>query len=291
MPEPIIPFELTKEYTQQFMKSIQSSNDIDKKAMEETINVSTSLTTVDNSKLPPISNELLKTVRSITARLPIYSFCLLQLLCRHLKCVADNEEENRMSVSNLALIFIPTLNIGRALFHCMVEHYCQLFEGGNGINMKSTSIIPPPLPQKPRNLASSSTSPITKSPPRKIFHSKTMSDTAINKSNTSFLPKVPPPKPNRSPLPLSSSSSTSITQHKLFTVDSLPPPPRLPRQAPPKKPRSKSVSSPMRNNNEEDGAFWKQSGRVEAIGRHFETLMNTKTITSPTSTKSPSFRK
>jgi hypothetical protein len=291
VPEPIIPFELAKEYTQQFMKSIQSSNDIDKKAMEETISVSTSLSTVDTSKLPPISTELLNTVRSITARLPIYSFCLLQLLCRHLKRVADNEEENRMSVSNLALIFIPTLNIGRALFHCMVEHYCQIFEGGNGFNKKSTSITPPPLPQKPRNLSTGNAMSMTKPPPRKIFHSKTMSDTAINKTNASFLPKVPPPKPSRSPLPLSSSSSTSITQHKLNT-DTLLPPPRLPRQAPPKKPRSKSVSSPVRNNNEEDGGFWKQSGRVEAIGRQFETLMNTKTTTSPTSAiSSSSFRK
>lgn len=277
------------------MKSIQSSNDADKKAMEETINVTTSLTTVDTSKLPPVSNELLKTVRSITARLPIYSFCLLQLLCRHLKRVADNEQENRMSASNLALIFIPTLNIGRALFHCMVEHYCQVFEGGNGnspsMNKKSTSIIPPPLPQKPRNLSAGNStlpSPIIKPSPRKIFHSKTMSDTAIDKTSNSFLPKVPPPKPNRSPLPQSSSSSTSVNQCKLNS-HTLPPPPRLPRHAPPKKPRSKSVSSPMPHytEGEEGGVFWKQIGRVEAIGKQFETLMNIKTATSPTS----SFRK
>ncbi|KAK4519235.1 CTD phosphatase Fcp1 [Mucor velutinosus] len=319
LPEPIIPLELNHEYSQQFMQSIKSSNEGDRKAMEDTINVTTSLSTVETSKLPPISPELLNTVKSITSRLPIYNFCLLQLLCKHLKNVADHESENRMSISNLAVIFIPTLNIGRALFHCMVEHYQDLFEG-----IKKTKAPPPPLPQKPRNLSISSADhaitppslPPTNSP-RRIFHAKTMSDTDLMKrpmtattatatsshsssstnsnrtTNCNNTPpssiKIPPPKPSRSP------AAHSQQQQHL--------PPRPP-QAPPVKPRSKSVSSPHRvvqqqqqqqqhqqqqqlvqkqqANSEE--AFWKQSGRVEAIGKQFETLMNSNiTMSSPTS--------
>ncbi|KAL7310871.1 hypothetical protein PS15m_010310 [Mucor circinelloides] len=294
LPEPIIPLELNHEYAQQFLQSIKSANERDKKAMEDTINVTTSLSTTETSKLPPISSELLKTVRSITSKLPIYNFCLLQMLCKHLKNVADHEPENRMSISNLAVIFIPTLNIGRALFHCMVEHYQDLFEG-----VKKTKASPPPLPQKPRNLSISSadhhcTTPPPLLPPtntpRRIFHAKTMSDTDLMKKSmtaattaTNSTPsssiKVPPPKPSRSP-------ATHNQQHHL--------PPKPARVVPPVKPRSKSVSSPHRvvqqqhqlqkqqANSEE--AFWKQSGRVEAIGKQFETLMNSNvTMTSPTS--------
>lgn len=309
VPEPIIPLELNHEYSQQFLQSIKSSNEGDKKAMEDTINVTTSLSTVETGKLPPISPELLKTVKSITSKLPIYNFCLLQLLCKHLKNVADHEPENRMSISNLAVIFIPTLNIGRALFHCMVEHYQELFQG-----VKKSKAPPPPLPQKPRNLSISSiehniTPPLLPptNTPRRIFHAKTMSDTDLirksmtasaatattshssssssgsnhtatcNNSTPSSI-KIPPPKPSRSP-----AAHCQQQQHL---------PPRPPR-APPVKPRSKSVSSPHRvvqqqpvqkqqANSEE--AFWKQSGRVEAIGKQFETMMNSNvTTTSPTS--------
>lgn len=263
VPEPIIPFEVANEYTHQFMKSIQqqTSNEMDKRAMQETIEVSTSIT-VDPSQLPPISPNLLKTVRSITSRLPIYNFCLLQLLCRHLKRVADNEEENRMSISNLAVIFIPTLNMGRALFHCMVEHYSEIFEGGDHhpagpVHHKpTTTIVPPPLPQKPRNL-------IIDSKPKRIIHAKTLSDTGIitvTASPTSI--KVPPPKPHRSPIVSQQQQQQQVGSQPLINR------PRVPV-----KPRSKSLSYKS-NLNQDDFILRKTSGRVEAIGRQFETLMN-----------------
>lgn len=273
------------------MKSIQSSTEVDKKAMQDTIDVSSSLSTTEASKLPPISPDLLKTVRSITSKLPIYSFCLLQLLSRHLKRVSDNEKENRMSVSNLALIFIPTLNIGRALFHCMVEHYCEIFEGNTAgpVYGKGTTIVPPPLPQKPRNFS--------REPTRKIFHAKTVSDTELMKPssiNLSPVTKVPPPKPSRSPLPSNNSSTTTFQPHhqrqqsenQQYTGSSNP---ILPRPRVPVKPRSKSLSSPMHRshiptNSNENGhsedILMKRSGRVEAIGRQFETLMNNKNACS-----------
>lgn len=277
MPEPIIPFELANEYTKQFMESIQTSNTLDKEAMQDTLHVSSSLADTTTVKLPPISPGLLKIVRSITSKLPIYSFCLLQLLSRHLKKVADNQHENRMSVSNLAVIFIPTLNIGRALFHCMVEHYSEIFEGnashphGNG----GTTIIPPPLPQKPRNLSINTVN----HEPRKISHAKTMSDTQVMLKTIS--PRVPPPKPSRSPLP-SKHASTSTTATgtsvpvRVGTGDINHAQPMLPTTRPrvaPVKPRSKSLSSPTHRPSNVDTSR-KRSGRVEAIGKQFETLMN-----------------
>lgn len=284
--------------------------------MEDAIDVTTSLSS-DTANLPPIPPALLEIIKSITSKLPIYSFRLLQLLCRHLKKVADNEQENRMSVSNLALIFIPTLNIGRALFHCMVEHYHEIFEGSNAAPMKKGS-NPPPLPQKPRNLSVD----LHQAPPppvarKKVFHSKTMSDTdlIINALPTSPSPptatqtltrsksnKIPPPKPSRSPLtnptstpppPPPPSKPPKHNQQDYISGNSSPTLPSSRPKIVPMKPRSKSVSSPVYNrlhltsssssshsNNygeESEDTLWRtRSGRVEAIGRQFETLMNNK---------------
>ncbi|KAI8380764.1 Rho GTPase activation protein [Blakeslea trispora] len=274
LPEPIIPTELVDEYT----KSIESLASEDKKSLEDT---------PSSERLSPISSEVLTAVRSITSRLPVHSFCLLQLLCRHLKHVADHESENRMSISNLAVIFLPTLNIGRALFHCMLENYTDIFEGKGSSKKGHTSVVPPPLPQKPRNLSIDhslrTASPPPPSPPlplppskkppsKRIFHAKTMSDTdvIVNPSNRSKVgpvistkPKIPPPKPSRS----------------LFSpVSPIKPSPELPPRPPlSSKPRSKSISTPGQSqlsrqiDNEQE--IWKQSGRVEAIGKRFETMM------------------
>ncbi|OBZ91179.1 putative Rho-type GTPase-activating protein 2 [Choanephora cucurbitarum] len=274
LPEPIIPTELVNEYT----KSIQSLVSEDKKSLEDTLNT---------DALPPISSEVLAAVRSITSRLPVHSFCLLQLLCRHLKQVADHASENRMSISNLAVIFLPTLNIGRALFHCMLKYYTDIFEG-KGSKKSHTSIVPPPLPQKPRNLSIDhshrTASPPPPSPPlppppskkppsKRIFHTKTMSDTdvIVRQSNSlkinpviSTKAKVPPPKPSRSPF----SPVSPIKQS-----------PELPPRPPPlsSKPRSKSISTPgqsqLSRQLDDEQEIWRQSGRVEAIGKRFETMM------------------
>ncbi|RCH79351.1 hypothetical protein CU098_001778 [Rhizopus stolonifer] len=192
----------------------------------------------------------IRAARDMVAKLSTSSFCLLKPLCQHLKRVADNERENKMSVSNLSLIFIPTLNIERGLFNCLVEHYHKVFE-----EEKPAGPVPPPLPQKPRNLLIE-----TQSEPKKLAHSKTMSDTGMYVNNIKHLnnSKTPPPKPTRSPNPTSNRS----------------------RQPPPLKPRSKSVSSPMRDmtlvatTSELDNETWKKRGRVEAIGKQFETLIN-----------------
>ncbi|KAG1041159.1 hypothetical protein G6F43_012156 [Rhizopus delemar] len=244
VPENIIPSEYTQEFDIIWSQEETGSN-----------------------QLQFISPNVIRAVRSIMAKLSLCNFCLLQQLCQHLKRVSDNEKETKMSVSNLALIFIPTLNIERALFHCMVEHYYNVFENGTRKKPAGPVNVPPPLPQKPRNLLMEvkSTSAITNSP-KKVAHSKTMSDTGMYVSSIkdSFLSpntsKTPPPKPSRSP----QSSSSNASEFKK--------PPRQPPPLPPSKPRSKSVSSPVRNNTifsptpnletDLEEPIWKQRGRL-----------------------------
>lgn len=230
------------------MDSIQSCSDSTKReAMRDTIISPSSASPTPNNnnnnvQLPPISPSLLKTVRSVTARLPVYNLCILQSLCGHLQRVASFEQQNRMSISNLAVIFIPTLNIGRALFHCMVENYFEIFERSAGPNLP-----PPPLPQKPKKL---------------LLETK----------------KIPPPKPSRSPVPPPKPPKKLIqhsrqkSEHYSSTNKKKPPPP-------PVKPRSKSISS------------FRTEGRVEAIGRQFENLMNNGTLKNSNSNSSSSINK
>ncbi|KAI9281635.1 Rho GTPase activation protein [Sporodiniella umbellata] len=208
------------------------------------------------------NTDIMKVARSIVSKLSIYSFCLLQMLCHHLKRVADNEKDTKMTVSNLTLVFIPTLNIDRTLFQCIVERCQQVFEVDN--KPAGPVNTPPPLPQKPRNLL---IDPQYQSKtPKKVVHSKTMSDTGmyVNKSSLISSSKVPPPKPARG------SQSPNTTQAS-----------RQPPPLPPSKPRSKSVSSvrskfiysPATERNSEE-PIWSQRGHVESVGKQFESLIN-----------------
>ncbi|CAG8660468.1 6149_t:CDS:1, partial [Paraglomus occultum] len=72
---------------------------------------------------------------SIVAKLPPYHFYLLRALSSHLARVNNNSEINKMNISNLGLIFCPSLNIGSILLKAFVEHLdivfgsqCQLEE-------------------------------------------------------------------------------------------------------------------------------------------------------------------
>jgi hypothetical protein len=177
--------------------------------------------------IPP---NIIRTFRSGITRLPLHNFCLLQLLCQHLKRVADNEKETKMNTSNLMHIFIPTLNIDRVLFQCMVKHYHEVFENGEE---------KPAGPQRFHNLLmdTKSTSVVTIIPKR-VVHIKTMPNTGvyISSLNTSLsssnMNKTLSPKPIRITL----SPNTAQIHHT--------------RQPPPlshSNSRSKSVSLSSRN--------------------------------------------
>ncbi|KAG0051475.1 hypothetical protein BGZ83_003719 [Gryganskiella cystojenkinii] len=55
-------------------------------------------------------------LRDALHRLPLENYILLGTLCQHLSNLADYETSTKMNISNLGLIFCPTLQIGSVLF-------------------------------------------------------------------------------------------------------------------------------------------------------------------------------
>ncbi|SAL95247.1 hypothetical protein [Absidia glauca] len=247
-------------------------------------------------KLPPITPSLLESIRTTTSRLPPIHLELLEVLCQHLKRIAGNADENKMSTSNLALIFIPTLGMGRLLFHCMVDHYDQVFNssssssaGPTRTHTRSSSAstvapfnkpLPPPLPHKPKHInittANSSSSPWRQNKSfdlerHRTEHTKTLSDTDIKSMIT------PPPKPPRSPVSKlvndyfkpgqTKARSKSVSSSSNHQIDLISPVPIRVTTPPTISPSPSSISSSSTI------ALRSRSGsRVEAIGRQFEQL-------------------
>ncbi|KAG0168767.1 hypothetical protein DFQ29_010016, partial [Apophysomyces sp. BC1021] len=270
LPEPIVPPEIAKDYSQQIIEAVKvpkySHND-GKIAVDVAMPTTPSTTT---NQMPLITPALLDTVRSITAQLPIHSFCLLHLLFQHLKRIVDHADENRMTTSNLALIFIPTLGVGRALFHCMVDHYYEIYE------TKKTSAgpasIPPPLPAKPHNIKLSKSmlkQAMNNNPESRNKQLKnTEQSTIIPDSDIMGMtakPQQPPPKPIRSPIkpaaeffrpkPTNSISGHHRQQSEHFSAGKHT---NIIRES---KPRSKSLSSPSATSPALDRAPWKRGGK------------------------------
>ncbi|KAF9399697.1 hypothetical protein BGZ94_005665, partial [Podila epigama] len=64
-------------------------------------------------------------LREALCQIPLENYILLGTLCRHLSNLADYESCTKMNLSNLGLIFCPTLQIGSVLFK-------NLLGGGDG---------------------------------------------------------------------------------------------------------------------------------------------------------------
>ncbi|OZJ05835.1 hypothetical protein BZG36_00906 [Bifiguratus adelaidae] len=93
-------------------------------------------------------------VRVIASRLPPPNACLLNALCHHLARVNAESETNKMNLSNLALIFSPTMNVSTALFRCFVSNAEILF----GRDILSVSSIPIRKQSSPEDVPSLSKS-------------------------------------------------------------------------------------------------------------------------------------
>ncbi|PKY42987.1 hypothetical protein RhiirA4_304322, partial [Rhizophagus irregularis] len=75
-----------------------------------------------------VPEKLPKALSSIVSRLPPQNFYLLRALCSHLSLVNRKSEINKMNISNLGVVFCPSLGIGSILFKTLVEHIDVVFE-------------------------------------------------------------------------------------------------------------------------------------------------------------------
>ncbi|GJJ76680.1 hypothetical protein EMPS_09039 [Entomortierella parvispora] len=60
------------------------------------------------------------TLRGILIRLPHTNYVVLSFLCHHLSKIASRSEKTKMTVSNLGVVFAPTLSIGSVLFRALL---------------------------------------------------------------------------------------------------------------------------------------------------------------------------
>ncbi|KAI7826576.1 Rho GTPase activation protein [Gamsiella multidivaricata] len=62
-------------------------------------------------------------LRGILVRLPRPNYVMLSFLCHHLSRIAAHSEKTKMNVSNLGVVFAPTLSIGSVLFKALLGGY------------------------------------------------------------------------------------------------------------------------------------------------------------------------
>lgn len=84
---------------------------------------------LDQLELTASDDLVLSKMQSVAVRhLPVQNFFLLRILMAHLNRLAKNVALNKMSLSNLGLIFCPTLGIGSSLFGWLVRGWEMLFD-------------------------------------------------------------------------------------------------------------------------------------------------------------------
>ncbi|KAF9281879.1 hypothetical protein BGZ68_006332 [Mortierella alpina] len=67
--------------------------------------------------------QICHTLRGILIRLPRPNYVVLSYLCHHLSRIAAHSEKTKMNVSNLGVVFAPTLSIGSVLFRALLGGY------------------------------------------------------------------------------------------------------------------------------------------------------------------------
>lgn len=320
VPEPIIPQELGQEYRQHISRFVDEQHGID--SNEDYDHITADLFDMPRAeKLPPITPDLLDTIRTTTMKLPTINLYLLNVLCQHLKRITNHANENKMTTSNLALIFIPTLSIGRLLFHCMVEHCNKVFAVPEVTSLPTIPLIPasPSIPSPSTSSASCITTvsagPMQPCPP--ILNGKPLPPPLPHKPKHINIPK-PPRRQNKS-LDLGrthrhvrSEHSKTLSDTDVTSMITPPLPPPKPQRSPiakpvmehfkpnvdrlaENKPRSKSVSStnppPLPPSIKPSTLRTHSGSRVEAIGRQFEQIMTKTSSLSPSSSVSSSSKR
>ncbi|KAI8363499.1 Rho GTPase activation protein [Mortierella sp. GBAus27b] len=62
-------------------------------------------------------------LRGMLVRLPRPNYVVLSFLCHHLSKIASYAEKTKMNISNLGVVFAPTLSIGSVLFKALLGGY------------------------------------------------------------------------------------------------------------------------------------------------------------------------
>ncbi|KAF9436907.1 hypothetical protein BGZ76_002571 [Entomortierella beljakovae] len=65
------------------------------------------------------------TLSSILIRLPPHNYAALSFLCHHLSKIASHDNKTKMTVSNLGVVFAPTLAIGSVLFKALLGGFYE----------------------------------------------------------------------------------------------------------------------------------------------------------------------
>jgi hypothetical protein len=120
VPEPILTDDLLPEFNTCVANHTNSA-----------LVASPTITPIPTIPAPTVVPEKLpKALSSIVSRLPPQNFYLLRALCSHLSRVNKKSEINKMNISNLGVVFCPSLGIGSILFKTLVEYIDEVFEIG-----------------------------------------------------------------------------------------------------------------------------------------------------------------
>ena len=72
-------------------------------------------------------NEKLARVRDLVTQLPPPNYAVLRALMDHLRRVESLNKENKMTLRNLGIVFVPTLRIPSAVFTLFISHFESVF--------------------------------------------------------------------------------------------------------------------------------------------------------------------
>jgi len=101
------------------------------------------------------ANERVQALVDILTELPPYNVAVIYKLFTFLNFVVKHENVNKMGISNLSIIFLPSLEIGNGVFAFLVANYEDIFSKAMA-KYPSATVNVSPTQQKNENINSSS---------------------------------------------------------------------------------------------------------------------------------------
>ncbi|KDQ21400.1 hypothetical protein BOTBODRAFT_201847 [Botryobasidium botryosum FD-172 SS1] len=141
----------------------------------------------DGMNLRAQTPALIADLKSLIQRLPRPNFDLLHEICRLLRCTSDAHQTTRMPLSNLLVVFSPSLKLNSALLKALVEEQEVIFEqpeeSGGG------SPLPPPYQSRAPVVPSSAPPP----EPEKTLRRRSATIPLPSAPNAHLASRDPPP--------------------------------------------------------------------------------------------------